>query len=109
VKFLIDAQLPPALAQILIDAVHTAQHVSKFGLLEATDDAIWAFASRSGAVIITKDEDFAVRWASGARAVPVIWLRIGNCSRRALVGWLLPQMPRITELSDAGETLIELR
>jgi predicted nuclease of predicted toxin-antitoxin system len=39
----------------------------------------------------------------------VIWLRIGNCSRRALIGWLLPQLSRITELLDAGETLIELR
>jgi predicted nuclease of predicted toxin-antitoxin system len=109
VNFLIDAQLPPALAQYLVNAGHTAQHVSGIGLLEASDDTVWMYARRSGAVIITKDEDFAARWARGDRVVPVVWLRIGNCSRRALIGWLLPQLSRITELLDAGETLIELR
>lgn len=83
--------------------------MSEVGLLEASDEAIWTFAQRTRAIIITKDEDFAARWARGDRAVAIIWLRVGNCSGRALIGWLAPQLSRIIGLLDIGETLIEVR
>jgi len=60
VTFLIDAQLPPALASWLIQQGHTAQHVDD-GLRNADDMVIWNHASESGAIVITKDEDFAER------------------------------------------------
>jgi len=40
VKFLIDAQLPPALARWLQDAGYQAEHVGDLGLREANDSAI---------------------------------------------------------------------
>jgi predicted nuclease of predicted toxin-antitoxin system len=58
VKFLVDAQLPPAVARWLRDAGHDAQAVREAGLREAEDDAIWKHALAAGAAIITKDEDF---------------------------------------------------
>jgi predicted nuclease of predicted toxin-antitoxin system len=88
---------------------HEAEHVSAVGLLDASDDAIWECARRSDAAVLTKDEDFATRWAKGDRVVAVVWLRIGNCSRRALITWLDPQWSRIIQLLASGETLIELR
>jgi predicted nuclease of predicted toxin-antitoxin system len=57
VIFLIDAQLPPALASWLIQQGLTAQHVDDLGLRTADDVAVWNHASASGAVVITKDED----------------------------------------------------
>ncbi|MDX6574495.1 MAG: hypothetical protein QOE96_448 [Blastocatellia bacterium] len=62
--FLIDAQLPPALASWLIQQGHTAQHVDDLGLRNADDIVIWNHALESGAIVITKDEDFAERTAS---------------------------------------------
>ena len=58
--FLIDAQLPPALADWLILQGHIAQHVDEIGLRNADDVEIWNHALVSGAIIITKDEDFAL-------------------------------------------------
>ena len=79
-NFLIDAQLPPQLAQWLREAGHLAQAVREVALREAEDDAIWAHALKAGAVIITKDEDFAWRAQRDAKGPVVVWLRIGNTS-----------------------------
>ncbi|MBY6243489.1 DUF5615 family PIN-like protein [Methylosinus sp. Sm6] len=58
-RFLVDAQLPPALARWLVAVGDEAEHVSDVGLGGARDDAIWRFALACGAVVVTKDEDFA--------------------------------------------------
>ena len=57
-KILIDAQLPPALAALLVGAGHQARHVAEVGLRDATDPAVWDHALRERAVIFAKDEDF---------------------------------------------------
>ncbi len=62
-RFLVDAQLPPALARWLVAQGHEADHVADLGLGGASDTAIWNLALRTGAVIVTKDEDFAQRQA----------------------------------------------
>lgn len=43
-NFLIDAQLPPALARLIISLGHDAVHVENASLLLATDEAIWDYA-----------------------------------------------------------------
>jgi predicted nuclease of predicted toxin-antitoxin system len=43
-QFLIDAQLPPALARWLSSAGHHAEHVADIGLAGARDGEIWAYA-----------------------------------------------------------------
>jgi Domain of unknown function (DUF5615) len=58
VRFLIDAQLPPALARELGARGHEAEHVADLGLANAPDRAIWDRVIASGAVLVTKDEDF---------------------------------------------------
>jgi predicted nuclease of predicted toxin-antitoxin system len=37
VRFLIDAQLPPALARLLNDRAHVAEHVNDVGMGESPD------------------------------------------------------------------------
>lgn len=45
-----------------------------------------------------------------AQSKPVIvWLRIGNTSRRALLQWFEPLLPQIESLIAQGERLIEVR
>lgn len=107
-KFLVDAQLPPALARWLREAGHDADHVEDVGLREANDGAIWAHALQSGAFIVTKDEDFAARSAQAATGPVIVWLRVGNTTNRALRGWLEPRMPGISKLLAQNSRLLEV-
>jgi predicted nuclease of predicted toxin-antitoxin system len=109
VRFLVDAQLPPALARALTEAGHRAEHVMDVGLLRSTDADVHAYARRVSATLITKDEDFATDLIRGRRDVAVIWVRIGNCSRQALVTRFMPLLPDAVTMIEAGEMLVEAR
>lgn len=106
---IIDAQLPPALARRLRELGHDAKHVEDLGLMHAEDGDIWNYAFSNQAVIVTKDKDFAYR-SSQAKVAPIIvWLRVKNVSRQALLAWFEPLIPQIEHLIASGETLIEVR
>ncbi|WP_018949151.1 DUF5615 family PIN-like protein [Thioalkalivibrio sp. ALMg11] len=108
-RFLVDAQLPPALARWRVDRGVEADHVADVGLLSASDKAIWAEATRTGAVILTKDEDFAVWRSAGSSDQPaVVWLRVGNTRKAALLQWFEPLLPRVLEALERGDLLIEV-
>jgi predicted nuclease of predicted toxin-antitoxin system len=107
-RFLVDAQLPPALARFLVERGHEAEHVLDVGLLQSDDSAIWDYALRSSAVIVTKDEDFATRITLDEQGPPIVWVRIGNTTRRELLGRLEPLLPSISAALTAGEKLVEI-
>jgi len=109
VKFIIDAQLPPALAHWLNEAGHDAKHVEDVGLREADDSPIWRYALENQAVILTKDEDFAFRVRQSRTSPVIVWLRIGNCSKRALLAWFMPLLPAILQEIAQGQRLVEVR
>lgn len=108
-NFLIDAQLPPALARWIVSQGHQATHVFDIGLQTADDPAIWERARNDRAVIISKDEDFVDRWLLSDQPVPLAWIRKGNCSNRVLIAWLVPLWPDTLKRLEQGERLIELR
>jgi predicted nuclease of predicted toxin-antitoxin system len=108
-RWIVDAQLPPALAGLLVGQGHQAEHVEEVGLRDASDNSIWEYALDNAAVIITKDEDFQNRLLVAREAPLVVWIRIGNCSRRYLLQWFEPLLPGIVERIDEGEKLIEVR
>lgn len=108
-RFVVDAQLPPALARMVAGAGHEAQHVLDVGLRDADDLDIWSYALAHETIILTKDEDFVARSLRGGPAPIVVWLRIGNTSRRALAEWFTPLLGEIVTLVERGERLIELR
>jgi predicted nuclease of predicted toxin-antitoxin system len=109
VNFIIDAQLPPALARWLTSQGQVATHVFDLGFNAADDSLIWQYALTNKAVIITKDEDFADRWLMSERLVPLVWLRKGNCSTRVLLQWLQPLWAEVLRRLEQGEQVIELR
>jgi predicted nuclease of predicted toxin-antitoxin system len=109
VRFLIDAQLPPALAATLTRMGHEAEHLMSHDLLAATDRQIWRLALETRATIVTKDEDFVILRRTLADGPPVIWLRFGNTTNRALLERLLPLLPEIVSAIEGGETLVEVR
>jgi predicted nuclease of predicted toxin-antitoxin system len=107
-RFLIDAQLPPALARWLAGQGHPTEHVVDHKLEAASDSAIWNFALEVSAVIITKDEDFALRKALGQGGPAVVWIRFPNVRRRDLLKWFEKTLPDILSALERGETLIEV-
>jgi predicted nuclease of predicted toxin-antitoxin system len=111
VRFIVDAQLPPALARMLVDLGHEAQHVVDLNLsLQAVDDSvIWDFALDYAAVLLTKDDDFPHRFHQSVHTPVVVWLRVGNVSRQALLRWFRPLLPQVIKLIEEENRLIELR
>lgn len=108
-KFLVDAQLPPALADWLRDQGYDAVHAMNSVGLDAPDSALWDVARREGRIIVTKDRDFAI-WASARRTGPqVVWLRLGNATTRSLLKWLEPLWPSIQSRLEEGAHLVEVR
>lgn len=106
-KALVDAQLPPALAIWLREQGVEAEHVSEVGLLSASDHEIWDHAVGRGAVLISKDCDFA-QWAVARAPAPqIVWLRIGNRDTATLLRWLEDAWPRIVETLADGARVVE--
>ena len=64
-RFIVDAQLPPALARWLTAQGYEAEHVFDVGLAEAPDAVIWRRATENVAVVVSKDDDFALRAQMG--------------------------------------------
>ncbi len=99
-RFLVDAQLPPALARWLATKGHGAEHVADKQMEAASDAAIWGYALLSSAAIITKDEDFAQRKVLTTDGPVVIWVRLPNTRRSALLVWF--EMARGSAGQPAG-------
>ena len=107
-RFLVDAQLPPALARQLSKEGHDAEHVGDCGLVAASDDVIWQRAEATGATIITKDEDFARRKIVSRDGPAVVWIRIPNTRRGELLSWFARVLPDLLRALEQGETLVEV-
>lgn len=109
-RLLVDAQLPPALARCLSAHDHPSDHVVDLGMDAAADRVIWQWAERERAVIVTKDEDFAIwRIAHNSDAPQVVWLRLGNTRRSELLDRMEILLPRLVDSLERGESLIEIR
>jgi predicted nuclease of predicted toxin-antitoxin system len=52
-RFLVDAQLPPALARRIESLGHISEHVANRGLAKAAENEIRAHAAETGSVIMT--------------------------------------------------------
>ena len=107
-RFLVDAQLPPALARYLSAIGHQSQHVSDLALDRAPDREIWSKARDSGMVIMTKDEDFVTLRALQPSGPAVVWIRTGNTTRDTLLEVISFALPEIIRSLERGETVIEV-
>ncbi len=97
------------MARWLADAGHEAKHVEEVGLRDTEDAPVWRYALANEAVILTKDEDFMSRARQSRNSPMVVWLRVGNCSNRALRVWLEPLLPAILRQLEQGDRLVEVR
>ncbi len=108
-KFVIDAQLLPALAQRLRAAGHVETHVEDLALRNADDEAIREYAIRNGCVLVTKDRDFVPVGSFASESLQVLWIRTGNVSNRILYSRLEAGWARVIEHLEASARIVELR
>lgn len=107
-KFLVDAQLPPLLADWLREQGHEAHHVYALGDLCIDDNAIWELAVGDGYIVVTKDRDFA-DWVFAREPAPrVLWLRFGNCRNTELKRQLVAAWPRVIAALQEDRVVVEV-
>jgi predicted nuclease of predicted toxin-antitoxin system len=82
--------------------------VRDIGLREAEDRSIWSHAQSQNAIIVTKDEDFALLVAA-TPAVRVLWVRIGNVVNRVLLARFDQAWPEIVTHLEEGARIVEVR
>lgn len=107
-RFLVDAQLPPLLAVRLRELGHDAEHVFERFPPDTDDGTLWQYAAETGAVIVSKDQDFSIRAITSRERAAVIWLRIGNTRTPALLAKIERLLPSIESALANGELLIEV-
>jgi predicted nuclease of predicted toxin-antitoxin system len=109
VKFLVDNQLPPALARFITEDLRgEALHVGDVGLREGSDFQVWTYASENDFILISKDDDFVTLY-SRTPSARLLWIRIGNCRRVFLLNVFRQQWQRIQERFEKGDRFVELR
>lgn len=108
-KFLVDNQLPAALARFLQSLGVDCQHVLDLQMGSASDAEIWRLASEQNLVIISKDEDFFYLASAPGASARLIWIRLGNCRTKVLLEVFERLWPRIELALNEGERVIEVR
>ncbi len=79
--------------------------------MDAADDrTIWEYAKAHGLTIITKDEDFQAL-ANRQSSIPpqVVWVRLGNCRKLALLEAFSKMLPALRDSLAAGDAVVEIR
>lgn len=108
-KFLVDNQLPVALARYLEAVGAEARHVVDLKLDTATDRQIWDLAKTNNYIVISKDEDFFHLATLDSNSPALIWVRLGNCRKVALLAAFEKLLPQLTEALQANQKIIEVR
>jgi len=109
VKFLIDNQLPAALAVYLRKKGVDCQHVLDVGLSEASDVDLCRYAAAHNRIIISKDEDFFYLGSNHKAQFQLVWVRLGNCRTADLLSAFERVWPKLEASLKAGERIIEIR
>lgn len=108
-KFLIDSQLPPALARFICEDLRgEALHTADAGLRDASDNEVWEYAANNNLVLVSKDADFVTMF-SKTFSGRLLWVRLGNCRRIVLLKVFEQQWERILGRFEDGERFVELR
>ena len=85
-KFLVDAQLPVRLAQLLLDSGHDVVHSSKLPQGNRTpDDVLAELADAEGRVVVTKDRDFEIGHLLNGTPGSLLLVTTGNVGNNDLL------------------------
>jgi predicted nuclease of predicted toxin-antitoxin system len=107
-KFLLDAQLPSKLTEVMRRKGYEAAHSTELSLGAAEDKTIWSYAKKNGYAICSKDEDFILLTGEHGSMPQFIWIRTGNCKNRILISSVMAMLPNAIELLEKGHPLVEI-
>ena len=105
-RFIVDAQLPRALAVHLVASGHDAIHVKQLPKAGDTSDAeVAAFADQEIRIVVTKDADF--QDSHLLRGTPKQLLRVatGNIRNADLIALITRLLPALETAFNEAETL----
>ena len=108
-KFLVDHQLPSALARYLQKRGFDCQHLLDVGLAEASDAEICNYVRAQERIVVSKDQDF-LHLANGPYPeIKVLWVRLGNCRTSVLLATFDQVWSMIESCFEAGDRIVEIR
>lgn len=107
-RFLLDQNLSPHVAQLLIAAGHDAVHVRTLGMSRAPDDDILRVALEQDRVLVSGDTDFGDLLATSNAAKPSVLLLRRQQGRRAeqLLRLLLANLDAVAEDLIEGSIVV---
>jgi predicted nuclease of predicted toxin-antitoxin system len=107
-KWIVDNQLPAALARWLAARGADAVHVLDLALDTTPDTEIWSRAAAEGRVVVSKDEDFFHLANRDGDTGRLLWVRLGNCRTPALLARFEAAWPGIEQSFAAGHRIVFL-
>jgi predicted nuclease of predicted toxin-antitoxin system len=105
-RFLVDAQLPPALVDGFKSKGRQAEHVFEQLGADRPDAFIAQTSIATAAVVVTKDNDFLQLQENGRPQI--IWVRIGNTANQRLLERFESEWARVFGALSRGEDVVEL-
>jgi predicted nuclease of predicted toxin-antitoxin system len=109
VNFLVDNQLPPSLSAFLNARCHQASHVFDLQMDELPDVDIWNYAVKTNSVVVSKDEDFLHLANRPGNTGRLLWVRIGNCRKPALLRTFEHGLADAVRAFESGSHIVEIR
>lgn len=105
----LDAHLPPSLATWMSAAFGiTAVAIRTIGLRDAEDSTIFMAARAAGAIVVSKDRDFADLVVRHGPPPQVVWVTAGNSSAARLREILTATFADAIALLQEGAPLVEI-
>jgi predicted nuclease of predicted toxin-antitoxin system len=105
----IDAQLPPTLAEWIVETFGvTAVSLRELGLRDAKDIEIFEAARQPNVVIMSKDSDFVDLVCRLGAPPQILWLTCGNVTNRNLKQLLKATLLTAIDQLQQGELVVEI-
>ena len=108
-KFWVDAQLPPQLADWLAAEFQVDAHsLRDLGLRDAADWDIFQQAQQPGIVLISKDSNFVELVSRYGQPPQLLWVTCGNVTNRRLQAVFGSTGRAAINLLEEGQAIVEI-
>jgi predicted nuclease of predicted toxin-antitoxin system len=108
-NWLIDNNLPLALAEFLRQRGEACVHVLELGWGTADDIEIWERSAAAEQIVVSKDEDFLLLASRPGDTGRMLWVRLGNCRNAALLETFERAFADIVRAFESGQSIVEIR
>jgi predicted nuclease of predicted toxin-antitoxin system len=107
-KFIVDAQLPVRLSQLLKSMGHDALHTKELALKNATPDTeINTLSIREQRIVITKDSDFWDSFYVSQEPYKLLLITTGNISNKDLESLFVKNLEQLVDLLE-NNSVVEM-